>query len=120
MSGALGLTKAGQQIDTILTNENPKYSQKLQKFLNKFTMKVKNIRKTLQGNNDENQFLLNMVKQHYYARLATEFKNTISHTLYTNSQSYIHALTRTNFIPNTRTQQSLIRKQLSNTSAVLS
>lgn len=111
MAGAIGLTQAGQAIDAILTKENPDYKSHLTRFITKLTLKCKKIHSSISNFSDK-QFLLELVKVHYYSRLDKKFKDVISPTLYTNTQSYINALTRINFIPNTKTQKSLQRKAL--------
>jgi hypothetical protein len=109
MSGTIGLTQAGQFIDKTLAQENPVYRKKLTKFILKFTIKCNNLRKTLQNYSDT-EFVLNLMKLHYFMRLEKEFKPILTPNLYTHTQSYIHALTRIDFMPSTRTQLSLIRK----------
>ena len=111
MAGAIGLTQAGQAIDVILTKDNPPYKARLNRFITKLTLKCKKIHNSI-ANFSDKQFLLELVKAHYYARLDKKFKDIISPTLYTNTQSYINALTRINFVPNTKTQKSLQRKAL--------
>lgn len=109
MSGTIGLTQAGQFIDKTLAHDNPVYRKKLTKFILKFTIKCNNLRKKL-NNYSDMEFVFNLMKQHYFQRLETEFKPILTANLYTHTQSYIHALTRIDFMPSTKTQLSLIRK----------
>jgi len=107
--GVIGLTPAGQTIDAILAKENPPYRMRLIKFITKFTTKSRALRQSIDGCADK-QLILNLLKEHYYRRLDKELKPLITTSLYTNTQSYINALTRIDFVPNTKTQQSLMRR----------
>ena len=110
MSGIIGLTTAGQTIDNILTLEKPTYSRRLIKFITKFTLKCRTVRASLTMCADK-QLIFNLLKEHYFKRLELELKDKITKTLYTNTQSYIHALTRVDFVPSTKTQKSLLIKK---------
>lgn len=82
---------------------------RLIKFITKFTIKSRALRRSIDGCADK-QLILNLLKEHYYRRLDKELKPLITTSLYTNTQSYINALTRIDFVPNTKTQQSLMRR----------
>lgn len=107
--GVIGLTPAGQTIDALLAKENPQYRLRLIKFITKFTAKCRALRSSIATCPDR-QLILNLLKEHYFGRLDRELKPIITTSLYTNTQSYINALTRIDFVPNTKTQQSLLRK----------
>lgn len=111
MSGVIGLTTAGQAIDVILSRDNPFFKRKLIKFLMKFSLKSRKLQSCLTSYDDK-QFILNLLKDHYYKRLDVELKDKLTPSLFTHVQSYINALTRVNFVPNTKTQQSLMRKRM--------
>lgn len=114
MSGVIGLTTAGQAIDVILSRDNPSFKRKLIRFLMKFSLKSRKLQSCLTSYDDK-QFILNLLKEHYYKRLDTELKDKLTQSLFTHVQSYINALTRVNFVPNTKTQQSLMRKRMTQT-----
>ena len=116
MSGVIGLTTAGQAIDVILSRDNPSFKRKLIRFLMKFSLKSRKLQSCLTSYDDK-QFILNLLKEHYYKRLDTELKDKLTQSLFTHVQSYINALTRVNFVPNTKTQQSLMRKRMTQTQA---
>ncbi len=110
MSGIIGLTAAGQQLDIYLTKHTPSYSRKLYKFIVKFTKIVKNYRSSL-SNREDMQYILILIRNDYLNRLNTLFKNSIEEYPYSLAYNYIYTITKPDFIPTTKTQQSILRKK---------
>jgi hypothetical protein len=110
MSGTIGLTKAGVILDKILTEENPPYKVKVYRFIYTFTNRCHTIRKEL-TNDSVRSYVLEVVRQDHLQRINSLLKDIISYKVYTHLCNYVHTLTKENFIPNTRTQESLMRKK---------
>jgi hypothetical protein len=112
MAGEIGLTKAGQYLDKILTENNPPYKGRLTKFINNFTCRLKRVRPVIIqcDNMDDKSLILNLLRETYMKRFDNEFKQIVDELTYILTRKYIHALTRINFTPTTKTQTDLIRK----------
>ena len=114
MSGAIGLTNAGKLLDKHLTMNQYPYTPYIHKFVNKFTMKARNVHKTLVTCNDitVKEFMLNLLEKHYVDSMDANLRNRIDNYSYTLTKNYIHALTRVGFTPTTTTQVSLMQKRI--------
>ena len=113
MAGEIGLTKAGQYLDDILTKNNPTYKSRLVKFILGFNTTLKRVRPIINqcNNMNDKHLILNLLKNEYMMRFDDEFKEIVDELTYILTRKYIRALTRPNFIPTTTTQLDLIRKQ---------
>lgn len=118
MSGTIGLTKAAQWLDDILTETNPSYKNRLFVFINRFTLRTKHIRATMLtgGDSVHTNYVLGLVKQDYLERLTVEFGDIITPLELSLARNHICALTRHDFIPDTNTQYHLRRKAAAVTS----
>ncbi len=112
MAGEIGLTTAGQVLDKILTETNPPYKVNLVKFIHNFTCRLKRIRPVIiQCNNmDDKCLVLNLLKHKYMMEFDKDFKGVVDEITYNLTHNYIHALTRVNFTPTTKTQLDLVYK----------
>jgi len=107
MTGVIGLTANGQLLDRYLT-EKP--SPRIVKLIHKITHKTSAVRKTTLQNENK-QFILSLIRDHYLHRLNNEFKN-IEMKPYSLIQKYIYEITKHNFVPSTKTQKSIINKKI--------
>ena len=114
MAGEIGLTNAGQYLDDILTKNNPPYKNRLVKFITNFTATLKRTRPAILqcDNMNDKHLILKLLKDNYTTQFDETFKEIVDKRVYTLTRNYIHALTRVDFIPTTKTQINLINRQL--------
>jgi hypothetical protein len=113
MSGTIGLTNAGVYLDSILTKYNPPYKTKLINFIHTFNNRLTRIRPVIKicDNMDDICLILNLLKNKYILEFDKDFKEIVDELTYRLVRKYIHALTRINFTPTTKTQLDLIHKE---------
>jgi hypothetical protein len=110
MAGHIGLTRAGQCLDRILTETNPSYKASLNIFITDFTKRLKRIRHMLDQNDNisDKHLILTLLRNEFMMRLDKSFKEIIADKfIYSLIQTYIHTLTKMNFTPTTKTQIAL-------------
>lgn len=103
MSGTIGLTKSGQLLDKYLLT-NP--IRGMYGFIHTLTCKMASIRKSENKNNTV--FVLSLLKDHYLKKLDSM---NIDYEPYLLIHKYICEVSKSDFIPTTKTQVSIRNKQ---------
>jgi hypothetical protein len=114
MAGVIGLTTAGQHLDMYLTKYKPSYTAKLYKFITKFSIRVNKYHTILSncGTYDDKAYIFSIIRKEYTERLNIEFKNEMDKYPYSLARNYINTLTKAGFVPSTKTQEALLRKNI--------
>jgi hypothetical protein len=109
MAGTIGLCNSGKWLDrqfvSLLEAKERRLVSKITKFINSFSADVMKIHKSM----SKPDSVLLVLREHYKLEAMTRFA-TIPERLRIGILAYVHALTKPNFIPSTRTQSRLREK----------
>jgi hypothetical protein len=106
MAGTIGLTATGQELDRYVTAmTDRKAAHRIMRFTEKLTNRLHLIRSF------DDEFTLGLYRKYYKAQVEDRFGSL---DLYPKALllGYVHTLTNPQFVPTTRTQQSLMRKPI--------
>lgn len=117
MSGTIGLTPAGQMLDFIMIDFDNKERRRIIKFIDRITRTAKELRGAAMEVGNKN-IVLEIVRDHFInlAGDTFDYLDDICGTKMRNMvisliESYICAVFKQSFVPDTRTQKALARKR---------
>lgn len=109
MAGTIGLCNPGQWLDrqlVVLRERNETHLvRRIIKFINGFSIEAMKIHRGVTS--PDNTLLI--LREHYKLEATTRFA-TISPIIFNAILAYVHALTKPNFVPTTRTQARMRTK----------
>lgn len=106
MSGSIGLTETGKQIDLFVSElADRRMAHRVLKFINTFTREVRKIHISI----SDSHMLLTVLQRHFLCEAAARFASLTPHQQNLIGY-YIRELTRPDFRPSTKTQVALWRK----------
>lgn len=106
MAGTIGLCNSGKWLDRQFESMTDKHLvHRIAKFIQKFSKEIMIIHKSY--SKPEN--ILMILREHYKLEVTTRFSG-IPENIRIGIHAYVHALTKPNFTPSTKTQQGLRMK----------
>lgn len=106
MSGIIGLTETGKQIDLFVSQlADRRMARHVLKFINTFTREVRKIHRSVA----DSQMLLIVLQRYFLCEAGAKFA-TLTHHQQNLIDHYIRELTRPDFRATTKTQVALRRK----------
>jgi hypothetical protein len=111
MSGTLGLTVAGQQLDESIHGLADKMlRRRLIKFANKATTMVKQVHNTADWTQDSKESMLTILRDFYLKEICDRFPRIDDQAFYA-LRNYIKSIATPEFTPETRTQLAIQDRQ---------
>ena len=106
MSGIIGLTETGKQIDLFVVDlADRRMARRVLRFITTFTREARKIHMSI----SDSHMLLTVLQRHFLCEAAARFAGLTPHQQKL-IVTYVKELTRPDFRPTTKTQQSLRRK----------